>query len=100
MRMRETSDETRRARRKVTNVRAAGKDEHIDLVPPIRPTLAYAIEFIADDERVEITPRNIRLRKRHLKEHDCGRGEEAPRRRRRAPPSGGGTCSGRPHMGT
>jgi len=42
----------------------------VRLVPPIQLTLEYAVEFIADDELVEITPKNIRLRKLHLKEHD------------------------------
>lgn len=56
--------------KKLTNVRASGKDEHIDLVPPIELTLEYAVEFIADDELVEVTPKSIRLRKRHLKEHE------------------------------
>jgi GTP-binding protein len=56
--------------KKLTNVRASGKDEHIDLVPPIQLTLESAVEFIADDELVEITPQSIRLRKRHLKEHE------------------------------
>ena len=44
-------------------------------MPPIRLTLEYAVEFIADDELVEITPLNIRLRKRHLKETDRRRAE-------------------------
>jgi GTP-binding protein len=61
--------------KKLTNVRASGKDEHIDLVPPIRLTLEYAVEFIADDELVEVTPQSIRLRKRHLKEHERKRAE-------------------------
>ncbi len=56
--------------KKLTNVRASGKDEHIVLNAPIRLTLEKAVEFIADDELVELTPRSIRLRKRHLKEHD------------------------------
>ena len=56
--------------KKLTNVRASGKDEHIDLVPPIRLTLEYAIDFIDDDELVEVTPKSIRLRKRYLKEHE------------------------------
>jgi GTP-binding protein len=56
--------------KKLTNVRASGKDEHIDLVPPIKLTLEYAVEFIADDELVEVTPQTIRLRKRFLKETD------------------------------
>ena len=56
--------------KKLTNVRASGKDEHIDLVTPIELTLEKAVEFIADDELVEITPRSIRLRKRYLVEHE------------------------------
>jgi len=61
--------------KKLTNVRAAGKDEHIDLVPPIQLTLESAVEFIADDELVEITPQSIRLRKRFLKEHERKRAQ-------------------------
>ncbi|MFZ9678142.1 MAG: translational GTPase TypA [Quisquiliibacterium sp.] len=56
--------------KKLTNVRASGKDEAIALTPPIQLTLEKAVEFIADDELVEITPKRIRLRKRHLKEHE------------------------------
>ncbi len=56
--------------KKLTNVRASGKDEHIDLVPPIEMSLEYAVEFIADDELVEVTPKSIRLRKRYLQEHE------------------------------
>jgi len=56
--------------KKLTNVRASGKDEAIVLTPPIQLTLEKAVEFIADDELVELTPRSIRLRKRHLKEHE------------------------------
>jgi GTP-binding protein len=56
--------------KKLTNVRAAGKDDAILLTPPIALTLEYAVEFIADDELVEITPKSIRIRKRHLKEHE------------------------------
>jgi len=56
--------------KKLTNVRASGKDEHIDLVPPIQLTLEYAVEFINDDELVEVTPKSIRLRKRYLQEHE------------------------------
>jgi len=56
--------------KKLTNVRSSGKDEHIDLTTPIELTLEKAVEFIADDELVEITPKSIRLRKRHLKEHE------------------------------
>jgi GTP-binding protein len=63
--------------KQLTNIRASGKDEAIDLVPPIGLTLEYAVEFIADDELVEITPKSIRLRKRHLKEHERRRAERA-----------------------
>lgn len=56
--------------KKLTNVRASGKDEHIDLVTPVRLTLEYAVEFIEDDELVEVTPKSIRLRKRYLQEHE------------------------------
>src|SRR5689334_11363523 len=56
--------------KQLTNVRASGKDDAIMLVPPIALTLEYAVEFIADDELVEITPKSIRIRKRHLKEHE------------------------------
>jgi GTP-binding protein len=61
--------------KKLTNVRASGKDEHIDLVPPIQLTLESAVEFIADDELVEITPQSIRLRKRYLKENERKRAQ-------------------------
>jgi len=54
----------------LTNIRAAGKDEAILLTPPIKLTLELAVEFIDDDELVEITPRSIRVRKRHLQEHE------------------------------
>jgi GTP-binding protein len=63
--------------KQLTNIRASGKDEAIDLTPPIGLTLEYAVEFIADDELVEITPQSIRLRKRHLKEHERKRAERA-----------------------
>ncbi|MEP6941522.1 MAG: translational GTPase TypA [Betaproteobacteria bacterium] len=56
--------------KQLTNVRASGKDEAIALTPPIQLTLEYAVEFIADDELVEITPKSIRIRKRHLLEHE------------------------------
>jgi GTP-binding protein len=61
--------------KKLTNVRAAGKDEHIDLTPPIRLSLELAVEFIADDELVEVTPTSIRLRKRYRKEHERKRAQ-------------------------
>jgi GTP-binding protein len=56
--------------KQLTNVRSSGTDEAVRLVPPIQMSLEYAVEFIADDELVEITPKSIRLRKRHLKEHE------------------------------
>ncbi|TVO53902.1 MULTISPECIES: translational GTPase TypA [Denitromonas] len=56
--------------KQLTNVRASGTDEAVRLVPPIKLTLESAIEFISDDELVEITPKSIRLRKRYLKEHE------------------------------
>lgn len=52
--------------KKLTNIRAAGKDEAVVLTPPVRLTLEQAIAYIADDELVEVTPHHIRLRKRHL----------------------------------
>jgi GTP-binding protein len=63
--------------KKLTNIRAAGKDENVILSPPIRFTLEQAMEFIDDDELVEVTPANIRLRKRFLKEHERRRSERA-----------------------
>jgi GTP-binding protein len=66
--------------KQLTNVRASGTDEAVRLVPPILMTLESAVEFIADDELVEITPKSIRLRKRHLKEFERKRAnrEENP----------------------
>jgi GTP-binding protein len=55
--------------KKLTNIRAAGKDEAVVLTPPVRLTLEQAIAYIADDELVEVTPRAIRLRKRSLDPH-------------------------------
>jgi GTP-binding protein len=63
--------------KQLTNIRAAGKDEAILLTPPIRHTLESAVEFIADDELVEITPQSIRIRKRLLKEHERKRASRA-----------------------
>ena len=56
--------------KQLTNVRASGTDEAVRLVPPIQLNLEYAVEFIEDDELVEVTPKSIRLRKRFLKEHE------------------------------
>ncbi len=63
--------------KQLTNVRASGTDEAVRLVPPIQVTLESAIEFIADDELVEITPKSIRIRKRHLSEQDRKRASRA-----------------------
>lgn len=56
--------------KKLTNMRAAGSDDAIQLTPPREMTLEFALEFIEGDELVEITPKNVRLRKRHLNEND------------------------------
>ena len=63
--------------KQLTNIRASGTDEAVRLVPPIQVTLESAIEFIADDELVEITPKSIRIRKRYLKEHERKRASRA-----------------------
>ncbi len=57
--------------------RAAGSDETILLTPPIRMSLEQALEFIDDDELVEVTPENIRIRKLHLLEHERKRASRA-----------------------
>ncbi|MBI4431852.1 MAG: translational GTPase TypA [Candidatus Omnitrophica bacterium] len=56
--------------KKLTNMRSSGSDEAIQLIPPREMTLEFALEFIEDDELVEVTPKNIRLRKRYLKENE------------------------------
>ena len=56
--------------KQLTNFRVSGKEDAIKITPPIDLSLEYAVEFIADDELVEITPKSVRVRKRHLKEHD------------------------------
>ncbi|MGH8041212.1 MAG: translational GTPase TypA [Rudaea sp.] len=56
--------------KQLTNIRAAGKDENVQLTPPIRMSLEQALEFIEDDELVEVTPKAVRLRKKHLTEND------------------------------
>ncbi len=65
--------------KQLTNIRASGTDEAIRLVPPIQLTLEHAVEFINDDELVEITPKPIRLRKRYLTEIDRRRHARAER---------------------
>ena len=56
--------------KQLNNIRAAGNDENIVLTPPVRFSLEQALEFIEEDELVEVTPSAIRIRKRHLKEHE------------------------------
>jgi GTP-binding protein len=63
--------------KKLTNVRASGKDDAILLTPPIELNLEYAVEFIADDELVEVTPQSIRIRKRFLTENERKRSSRA-----------------------
>ncbi|WP_163836616.1 translational GTPase TypA [Spartinivicinus ruber] len=63
--------------KQLTNVRASGSDENIILTPPIRHSLEQALEFIEDDELVEVTPNHIRLRKKFLKEHERKRASRA-----------------------
>jgi len=63
--------------KQLTNVRASGTDENIILTPPIRFTLEQALEFIDDDELVEVTPVSIRIRKKHLLEHERKRASRA-----------------------
>jgi GTP-binding protein len=78
--------------KQLTNVRASGTDEAVRLVPPIQMSLEYAVEFIEDDELVEITPKSIRLRKRYLKEHE----RKSFARRRKAVRSAAGRKGGPP----
>jgi GTP-binding protein len=56
--------------KQLTNVRASGTDEALTLTPPVRHTLEQALEFVEDDELVEVTPESIRLRKKLLQEHE------------------------------
>ena len=65
--------------KKLTNMRASGKDDAIALTPPLRFTLEQAMEFIEDDELLEVTPTALRLRKRHLKEVDRRRAAKQQR---------------------
>lgn len=62
--------------KQLTNIRAAGSDENIILVPPIKLSLEQALEFIEDDELVEVTPKSIRVRKKFLKEHERKRADK------------------------
>ena len=63
--------------KQLTNVRASGTDDALTLSPPVRHTLEQALEFIEDDELVEVTPLSIRLRKKLLKEHERKRAGNA-----------------------
>jgi GTP-binding protein len=63
--------------KQLTNIRAAGSDENIVLTPPVQFTLEQAIEFLDDDELVEITPNHIRLRKKLLTENERKRASRA-----------------------
>ena len=63
--------------KKLSNVRAAGKDENMILTPPMRLTLERALSYIQDDELVEITPKSIRLRKRWLDPNERKKRERA-----------------------
>ncbi|MDY8109019.1 translational GTPase TypA [Fulvimarina sp. 2208YS6-2-32] len=63
--------------KKLTNMRASGKDEAVKLTPPIRMTLDRALSWIQDDELVEVTPKNIRLRKLYLDPHERKRFEKS-----------------------
>jgi len=64
-------------KKQLTNIRAAGKDDALLLTPPIRMSLEQALEFLADDELLEVTPENIRLRKKLLLEHERKRASRA-----------------------
>jgi GTP-binding protein len=63
--------------KQLTNTRASGTDEHVILTPPVPITLEYALEFIDDDELVEVTPKSLRIRKKHLLAHERKRASRA-----------------------
>ena len=63
--------------KQLTNIRAAGTDENLLLTPPVSTTLEYALEFINEDELVEVTPESIRIRKKFLREHERKRASRA-----------------------
>jgi len=65
--------------KQLTNVRASGSDEALTLIPPVIMTLEQALEFIEDDELVEVTPHHIRLRKKLLTENERKRASRAPK---------------------
>ena len=62
--------------KKLTNVRAAGSDEKVKLAPPIKFSLEEALEYIQKDEYVEVTPKNMRIRKIYLDENERKRHEK------------------------
>ena len=62
--------------KQLTNVRASGTDENIVLTPPIKFSLEQALDFIEDDELVEVTPESIRIRKKLLKENERKRAKK------------------------
>ena len=70
--------------KKLTNMRASGSDKNILLKPPRELTLEIALEYIEDDELVEITPSNVRLRKKQLREEDRKRADRSAKDRRKA----------------
>ena len=63
--------------KQLTNVRASGNDEAVTLTTPVQVTLEFALEFINDDELVEVTPKSLRIRKKFLKEHERKRAARA-----------------------
>ncbi len=65
--------------KQLTNVRASGTDEAQTLVPPVKMSLEQALEFIDEDELVEVTPESIRIRKKLLTENDRKRASRAPK---------------------
>lgn len=62
--------------KQLTNIRTTAKDEAVRLTPPIKMTLEKALSYIEDDELVEVTPKSIRLRKRHLDPNERKRAEK------------------------
>ena len=63
--------------KQLTNMRASGSDDKVKLAPPVVFTLEEALEYIQDDEYVEVTPKSIRLRKVYLKEHERKRAKNS-----------------------
>jgi GTP-binding protein len=63
--------------KKLTNIRTTSKDEAVRLTPPLRMTLERALAYIEDDELVEVTPKSIRLRKRHLDPNERKKAERS-----------------------